>query len=150
MIELLVQFRLRPLKDVLQGLGPSYFEQMSDATRRRWLKSLATADVDATLGSRLESVFAQVSEVRNQLAHSPIAIGRNEDDLSDIRTGSDRWVGKDPLAPSELARALRRLDWLEAWILRLISCQEAVQSFQKQDGEWKTVTPDAPSMTPPA
>lgn len=35
MIELLVQFRLRPLKDVLQGLGPSYFEQMSDATRRR-------------------------------------------------------------------------------------------------------------------
>tara|TARA_B100000378_G_scaffold278831_1_gene283786 strand:- start:2122 stop:2724 length:603 start_codon:yes stop_codon:yes gene_type:complete len=106
LIEMLVQFRLRPLPDVRQGLGAAYFEQMSVSTRKRWLKSLGSTHLDQALGSSLETAYAEVADVRNQLAHSPMSITPNgKDNPHDIRVGSARWIGKPLPAARDLARS---------------------------------------------
>ena len=150
LIEMLVQLRLRQLPDVRDGLGPAYFDQMSDASRKRWLKSLGTAAVDQPLGSRLESVYAQVADVRNHISHAPLNIHLNADDNPDeIRVGSTRWMDKPLPSPADISLAQARLLWLELWIVWLLAGLETVKPFQKREGSWETLEPERPPLTPP-
>lgn len=146
-IELLVQLRLRSLPDVRAGLGPGYFEQMSDATRKRWLKALAS-DEEARLGERLESCFAQVAEVRNHIAHAPMNIhGNGDENPDDIRIGSARWLDKPMPTEAEIGKAQERLLWIESWVIWLLTQLEAVEPFQKREGEWQEFRPERPRRT---
>jgi hypothetical protein len=84
---------------------------MSDATRKRRLKALASMHVHSKLGSRLESVYAQVAGVRNPLAHSPININPNgADNPDDIRVGSARWIVKHLPVAKDIDRAQAQLE----------------------------------------
>lgn len=150
MIELLAQFRLRPLKDVREGLGPAYFDQMSDATRKRWLKAIATSEADATVGSRLESVYAEVAEVRNHISHAPMNIHHNGgENPDDIRVGSARWMNKPLPSSVDIIRAQARLEWIESWIVWLIAQQKSVVPHVRGKDDWRTFEPERPSATPP-
>lgn len=148
-IELLIQIRLRPLPDVRAGLGSAYFDQMSDAARKRWLKALG-ATVHPTLGERLETAYGHVSDVRNHIAHAPMNIQHNGDGTpDDIRVGSSRWMDKPLPGASEIELAQDRLLWIESWILWLLTQQEGVEPKQKQEGEWRDYKPERPSLEAP-
>jgi hypothetical protein len=149
-IELLVQVRLRAVPDVRDGLGAAYFEQVTDGTRRRWLKALGTDKVDATLGQRLESVYAEVAEVRNHIAHAPINVKPQAiDDPGDIKVSA--WDRRTKPLPSEteIEGALERLGWIDSWLLWLYAQQERGELWQKVEGEWAIQNPGQPPRVPP-
>jgi len=148
-IELLIQVRLRAMPDVRAGIGPGYFEQMSDATRKRWLKALAN-DAEPQVGDRLESCFAQVADVRNHIAHAPMSVHRNDEENTDgIRIGSDRWLDKPMPTDAEIEKARERLLWIEAWVIWMLTKQEAIEPFEKREGEWQEFKPSRPPLTAP-
>lgn len=150
MVELLIQLRLRQLPDVLDGLGAGYFNQLSDASRKRWLKSLGTSAMNSSLGSRLETVYVLVAEVRNHISHSPLNFHLSaESSSTGIRFGSTKWIDRPPPSDREIANAQAQLEWLEQWIIWMIVQIEAVEPFVKRKGKWETLKPKRPAITPP-
>lgn len=150
-IELLVQIRVRATPDIKEGIGSAYFEQMTDATRKRWLKALATSEVDAELGARLESVYSDVADVRNHIAHAPLNIHPSENpNPDDIKVGSARWIGQPAPTDEQIESAYTRLLWIEQWLLWLMTQQEKVKPFQKREGEWRDFEPERPPLKAPS
>lgn len=136
--------RLRDLPDIRQALGAPYFEQVSDSTRGRWLRSIAEVHVSAELGKRLQSVLADAVSLRNQLAHAP---SNFHVDPADIRVSSSKWMNAAPVEDSQIDAQYARLLWVESWSVWLLSKYTVAK--QERDGAWHDYEPPEPSRTPP-
>lgn len=145
LIEALIQYRLRELPDIREGLGDPYFDQMTNSTRGRWLRAITKLHVDDTLGQRLQSVLNEVIEIGDHVRHKAFNIQVN---VPGVRVGSAKWADKPDPTPEQVARAQNRLLWVESWVEWLwLRYADAKQSTGT---EWVPYDPPQPPLTPPA
>lgn len=145
MVENLIEVKLHSDPEIFDGLGPNYFDRLSDAQRKTWLRAIATSRMNSALGDRLQTVYSELADLRNVIAHAPHNL-RFESDR--VQRGARKFNSEAIPDDDQLRLAHLRIDWISSWVIWLTSRVGTIS--KTYDGtNWVDYAPPRPSESLP-